>query len=770
MAEVEKKEKAKRVQPKWVKPEGGHVSGLKVKNSLKLESLEDLVPSSGKLLRWYTCGPTVYDSSHLGHARNYLTFDILKRIVENYFGYEVFYCMNITDIDDKIILRSRRNHFYAEYFKEHTKISQTNIDDLTVAWEKHIEGLKKKLAKNEDDKQKQARKEAELDAEKALLEEKLATSIASFKAVKELKGGEDAAVHLEAAEEPLSVILDDRKGKDLDSEFVKKLCDAHAKKYEKEFFDDMRRLGISMPDVIVRVSEYIPEVIEMCEKIISNGFGYVSDGSVYFDSVKFHNTPGHTYGKLAPWSIGNLDLINEGEGSLAATEKRKSPADFALWKKSKPGEPSWTAPEWGQGRPGWHIECSAMASKILGANLDVHCGGHDLKFPHHDNEIAQSEAYYGHDQWVNYFLHSGHLDIDGLKMSKSLKNFITIRDALKSFTPRQMRILFLLQAWDKKMNYQRKGTMHEVEKKEKMFTEFFMKISTLQALSKDTTSVPESWNAKDTELNAQLLTAIEKVDVALKNNFNTFDTITALSDLVNKANSYLAANEEKKVLLLSRVADYVKKIWSVFGVDFQGDGGSGGSVQEVKQPFAKAISDFRKQVRQGVKDKQSPQYFMQLCDSIRDDVLPPLGVKIVDDSTVNDYFLVDPKELVEEIAKKKKEQQTVALNKKKASLQAKQKELVKLEKSKLTPKDYIKQNYFVTLETEEEEIPNKNEKGEDVSGGTKKKIKKDWKTQASSYEKFMADLAKNPNLVSDLEKTIEQLDKEIKEIEGPSNV
>merc|ERR1719238_482360 len=146
----------------------------------------------------------------------------------------------------------------------------------------------------------------------------------------------------------------------------------------------------------------------------------------------------------------------EGEGALSAAKagEKKSPNDFALWKFSKPGEPAWPSP-WGPGRPGWHIECSVMASEVLGENMDIHAGGCDLKFPHHDNELAQAEAYWGHHQWVNYFLHCGHLHIKGLKMSKSLKNFITIRQALDDLkvSPRQMRLLFLANPWEKSMNF-----------------------------------------------------------------------------------------------------------------------------------------------------------------------------------------------------------------------------------------------------------------------------------------------------------------------------
>ena len=224
-------------------------------------------------------------------------------------------------------------------------------------------------------------------------------------------------------------------------------------------------LGVRPADVLTRVSEYIPEVVEYVEKIIANGYGYVApSGSVYFDTLAFNEKKDHFYAKLEPGKFEmneqNLKLLAEGEGSLAGDTKgeKRNPQDFALWKSSKPGEPIWKSP-WGEGRPGWHIECSAMSSAVLGQSLDIHSGGVDLKFPHHDNEIAQAEAYYDSDCWVHYFLHPGHLHINGLKMSKSLKNFITIREAFQGkgefppITPRQMRIMFLLAKWDSVMDF-----------------------------------------------------------------------------------------------------------------------------------------------------------------------------------------------------------------------------------------------------------------------------------------------------------------------------
>jgi cysteinyl-tRNA synthetase len=247
-------------------------------------------------------------------------------------------------------------------------------------------------------------------------------------------------------------------------------------------------------DALTRVSEYVPEIIEFVRTILGRGFAYpTEEGSVYFDVEAFRRA-GHAYGRLEPWSVNDEALMKEGEGALSLQlGAKRSPMDFALWKASKAGEPSWDSP-WGQGRPGWHIECSAMAGDLLGHPMDIHSGGIDLRFPHHDNELAQSEAYYNKAQWVNYFLHAGHLHIEGLKMSKSLKNFITIQACgsdgrclslcfdsnasrsqacLARYSARQLRMLFLLHRYNEPMDYA-EHSMAAVVEVERRFNEFFL--------------------------------------------------------------------------------------------------------------------------------------------------------------------------------------------------------------------------------------------------------------------------------------------------------
>lgn len=186
---------------------------------------------------------------------------------------------------------------------------------------------------------------------------------------------------------------------------------------EQAFTDDMDALNVLRPDAVTRVTEYVPQIVAFVEQVIQKGFAYEANGSVYFDIAAFEKA-GNTYARLRPESKNDKALQEEGEGSLSKSlEGKKRSGDFALWKKSKPGEPYWPSP-WGAGRPGWHIECSVMASDKLGEQMDIHSGGIDLAFPHHDNELAQSEAYFhdcskGEHTWVNYFLHMGHLSIAG---------------------------------------------------------------------------------------------------------------------------------------------------------------------------------------------------------------------------------------------------------------------------------------------------------------------------------------------------------------------
>ncbi len=266
----------------------------------------------------YVCGVTVYDQSHLGHAKSAINFDVIVRYLRHK-GYEVKHVTNFTDVDDKIINRAN------ELGMEPLTLSQSMID---------------------------------------------------------------------------------------------------------EYFKDMDALKIRRASVYPKASETMTEIVQMVKGLIDKGYAYESQGSVYFSVNKVK-----VYGKLSGQSLDQM----EAGARVEAGEDKRDPMDFALWKAAKPGEISWDSP-WGKGRPGWHIECSAMCLKHIGKTIDIHGGGTELVFPHHENEILQSEAY-NDAPFVRYWMHNGLLTIDEEKMSKSLKNFFLIKDILKKFLARGRQIL-----------------------------------------------------------------------------------------------------------------------------------------------------------------------------------------------------------------------------------------------------------------------------------------------------------------------------------------
>jgi cysteinyl-tRNA synthetase len=292
---------------------------LKIFNTLSGEK-EDFVPLTPGEVRMYVCGVTVYDSSHIGHARSLLTFDTIYRYLK-FSGYRVQFVRNFTDVDDKII--------------------------------------------NKANEQKSS-------------------------------------------------------------------CEAISDRYIEEFHRDAESLGLLAPSLEPRATLHIAEIIELIQKLEERQLAYRIEGDVFFSVPGF---PG--YGKLSRKRIDEL----EAGARVEIDERKKSPLDFALWKSSKSGEPSWESP-WGPGRPGWHIECSAMSSKYLGQPFDIHGGGRDLMFPHHENEIAQSEGAFNLPL-ARYWMHNGLLTVNGEKMSKSLGNYFTIEEILLEHDSVAVRQLFL---------------------------------------------------------------------------------------------------------------------------------------------------------------------------------------------------------------------------------------------------------------------------------------------------------------------------------------
>lgn len=386
-----------------------------------------------------------------------MTFDIIRRVLSDYFGYEVFFVQNVTDIDDKIIKRARQRYLFEQYLMkiESKKVSQCEI---LATIQEGLETMRQKSF-------------SEMDEGKRKMMNEIISKVQGL-TINETPLIDYARNSCEVIQE----VLDSKYGKDVDDNSI---FTSLPKQFEHEFNRDMAALNILPPTVVTRVSEYVPEIVSFIETIILNGYAYESNGSVYFDSKKFQSC--HKYAMLLPEAIGNQDALNEGEGDLflaSSGNDKKNQADFVLWKKSKPGEPKYESP-WGEGRPGWHIECSVMAKAILGENVDIHSGGIDLRFPHHENEIAQSKAFFNTgNSWVNYFLHSGHLNIEGLKMSKSLKNFITIKEALQRNTQRQLRFAFLLHPWKDTLNYSDQTIVDSISF-EKSIVELFLNVKDL---------------------------------------------------------------------------------------------------------------------------------------------------------------------------------------------------------------------------------------------------------------------------------------------------
>ncbi len=358
---------------------------------------EEFIPLEGNTVKIYVCGPTVYDSPHIGHARTYIAFDAIRRYLK-YKGYDVIYVVNITNVDDKIINRAK-----------------------------------------------------------------------------------------ELGEHPLKL----------------------AERYEREFFDAMEKLNVEKADFSPRVTEHMQDIINFIQKLIEKGYAYVSEGDVYFSVEKFKE-----YGKLSHQSLKEI----KAGARVEISEKKRNPLDFALWKKAKEGEISWPSP-WGEGRPGWHIECSTMSMKYLGETLDIHGGAQDLIFPHHENEIAQSEALTG-KTFVRYWLHTGFLLVKGEKMSKSLGNFITIDELLKTYDANSFRFLVLQTHYRSPIDF----SFENLEKAKRAYKRLanaldYLKQKLEGANGEDNTKVLEQYK--------------EKFFEALDDDFDTPKAFAILFDFVN---------------------------------------------------------------------------------------------------------------------------------------------------------------------------------------------------------------------------------------------
>ncbi|XP_072375053.1 cysteine--tRNA ligase, cytoplasmic isoform X1 [Scyliorhinus torazame] len=730
--------KVKRIQPPWSPPPELKQPELRLYNSLT-RSKEIFRPQNGKRVLWYCCGPTVYDASHMGHARSYISFDILRRILMNYFKYDIFYCMNITDVDDKIIKRARQNHLFEKY-KEKNLGAMQLLEDIRTAFK----SFSVKLAETTDPDKKQMLQRINKAVESSLksLEEAMQQALSS----KEI--GNRAKVLLNEAKDMLSDWLDVQFGSQVaDNSIFSTL----PKYWEGEYHKDMDALNVLPADVLTRVSEYVPEIVQFVKQVVDNGYGYVSNGSVYFDTVKFDSSEKHSYAKLVPEAVGDQKALHEGEGDLSISADRlsekHSPNDFALWKASKPGEPSWDSP-WGKGRPGWHIECSAMAASILGESMDIHGGGFDLRFPHHDNELAQSEAYFENDHWVRYFLHTGHLTIAGCKMSKSLKNFITIKDALNANTGRQLRLAFLMHSWKDTLDYS-SNTMDSAIQYEKFLNEFFLNVKDILRTPTDITGQFERWQEQELTLNNRFYEKKTAVHRALCDNIDTRTVMEELRSLVSQCNTYIAAKKSNKQLpnriLLKTIAVYLTEMLKIFGaiegeepIGFPVGGGSQNlNVEATVMPYLKVLSDFRENVRQIAREKKVSEV-LQLCDGLRDDVLPELGVRFEDHEGLPTVVkLVDRETLLREREEKKKIEEEKRRKKEEAAQKKREQEAAKLAKLKIPPSELFRLEKDKYSKFDENGIPTHDMEGKELSKGQTKKLRKLYEMQEERYNEYV---------------------------------
>lgn len=407
---------------------------MKIYNS-QTKRKEEFVPIEPGKVKIYSCGPTVYNYFHIGNARPFIMFDLLRRYLE-YRGYQVTFVQNFTDIDDKMIRRA-------------------NEEGTTV--------------------------------------------------------------------------------EELGDRFI------------EEYFKDADALGIHRASVQPRATRHIGDIIGLIKKLEKKGLAYEVNGDVYFDTAAFPE-----YGKL---SGQNMDDLEAG-ARIDVDDAKRHPMDFALWKAQKPGEPAWRSP-WGMGRPGWHIECSAMSMKYLGETIDIHCGGKDLLFPHHENEVAQSEGATG-KPFAHYWMHNGHINVDNQKMSKSLGNFFTVRDISKEFDLEAVRMFMISAQYRSPVNFSKEMIEQSKSALDRLYTArdnwmFLMD------------HAPErDMNEAEQALMEKCRTAIARFDEAMDDDLNTADAIGAIFELVKEGN--LALNADSARAAIRGALDALKEMTGVLGI------------------------------------------------------------------------------------------------------------------------------------------------------------------------------------------------------------
>ncbi len=409
---------------------------LKVFNTLTRKK-EVFKPMKGREVKMFVCGPTVYDFSHLGHAKTYVQFDIIARYLR-YKGFKVFYLQNITDLDDKIIERAQKEGTSPE---------------------------------------------------------------------------------------------------------------ALARRFEEEFYKDMEALGINSVNKYARATDYIKEIISQVKRLLEKGYAYVIEDGIYFDLSKFKE-----YGKLS----GRTTL--EAEDAVSRIDEsvnKRNKGDFCLWKRSKPNEPKWPSP-WFEGRPGWHIEDTAITEAHFGPQYDIHGGARDLIFPHHEAEIAQMESISGKKPFVKYWLHTGFLTVEGRKMAKSLGNFVTIRDALKKYDAETLRLFFASSHYRSPIDYSEKNLEQARTNLEKLYNT----LKNLQEAKKR-----KELTEHEKEFKKFIEECRRKFEAFMDDDFNTPKALACLYELSTRVNSLISMqNGEINESLSDEIIKTFRELGQILGI------------------------------------------------------------------------------------------------------------------------------------------------------------------------------------------------------------
>lgn len=359
-----------------------------------------------------------------------------------------------------------------------------------------------------------------------------------------------------------------------------------AEKYIKEVLIDADGLGIKRATVHPRATEVIPEIIEMIQTLISRDFAYEVNGTVYFETSKFNQ-----YGKLSKKNQEDL----EAGARIAVNDEKRNPMDFVLWKPKKEGEPAWTSP-WGEGRPGWHIECSVMAKKYLGNKIDIHAGGADLVFPHHENEIAQSEAANGED-FAKYWVHNGFINVDNKKMSKSKGNFFTVRDIVKEFPYEVIRFFMLNAHYRSPINFSKELMVAAESGLDRIQTGRYNLSFLLENNANNTMT------RKEIELLDALEKYRDKFETAMEDDFNTADAVSTVFELIKFAN--INTNGESSKGFIQEIIDLIDELCDILGI----------VVKKEQDLLDEEIENLIEQRQQARKNKD-----FALADKIRDDL------------------------------------------------------------------------------------------------------------------------------------------------------